>query len=100
MSQDNEVSNADLVARLEALKVRLNLLNTRRTRLETKIEASRKEYARLAQDAQEKYGTTNIAQLQARLAAIQAENLAAVTTFEKDLNQYEAALDLISEKVG
>lgn len=94
------LSDKAVIDKLEALKARQTTLETQRTRLETKIEAAKKEYDRLCGEAVAKFQTADATELQAKLLAMRSENERAVLEFEAAINQFEAALSEISQQVG
>lgn len=87
------------VQKFEALKEKLGMLNTQRTRLETRAEAAKAEYNALAAEAQEKYGTADLDGLRAKLREIQAANEASLAQFEASIGKYAEELAAISQSV-
>lgn len=87
------------IQKLETLKTKLGTLNTQRTRLETQVEAARKEYERLAAEAIAQYGTADLDELRSKLQDIQATNNSALAKFETALTAYAEALGAIAKQV-
>jgi uncharacterized membrane protein len=96
----DSAADAALVAKLGMLKQRLTVSNTLRTQLETKVAFARERAEALAAEAVAKYGTADVTELAAKLAAMRQDNQQAVVAFEAALTAYEAALSAVSQQVG
>lgn len=85
------------VEQLETLRKRHQQLAESRTRAETLLENARQELTKLEAEATERYGTANLEELEAMLAAMEKENLekrksyqAQLDAIERDLKDVEA----------
>jgi len=73
---------------IEALRERHNRLDRKRIETETDLRHAQKQLDELKQEAQQKYGTDDLATLKAKLEEMKAEN-------EKKCREYQQQLDRI-----
>ncbi len=78
---------------IEVLQQRYQKLNEKKIAAETELRGAKKRLEELQKESREKYGTDDLAALQAKLEAMQAEN-------ERKRADYQTALDRIEEKLA
>ncbi|MDD5002073.1 MAG: hypothetical protein PHO55_13950 [Thiomonas arsenitoxydans] len=79
----------DVLRRLATATRKADELTRRRATLEARLEEARRTYRRLADAAKEKFGTENLDELRAKLAAMEEDNARKVAAFEENLRQVE-----------
>jgi len=77
---------------LKAQKAHLEDLNTRRNRLQGRLELARQQYDAAVKEAQAGYGTADLDELRRTLVQWETENTAAVAAFATGLEEYERYL--------
>jgi len=78
---------------LESLKQRYEKLYDRKIQTQTQLESTTKQLEELQAEAAEQFGTSDIDQLETKLAEMQAEN-------EKRLTDYKSLLDGIEQDLA
>lgn len=78
---------------IEVLQQRYLKLNEKKIAAETELKGAKKRLEELQKEAREKYGTDDLAALQSKLEAMQAEN-------ERKRAEYQTDLDRIEDKLG
>ncbi len=86
------------VEELESLRKRHQQLAEQRTRAETLLESARQELQKLQDEATERYGTPDLAALEAKLEQMEKENLEKRRAYQAHLAQIEAQLKDVEEK--
>jgi F0F1-type ATP synthase membrane subunit b/b' len=79
----------DIVQRLSVATRKAEELTRRRATVEAQLGEARKNYRRLADAAKEKYGTDNLAVLEAKLRDMEKDNTRKVDQFEADIARAE-----------
>jgi chromosome segregation ATPase len=78
---------------IEQLQQRYQQLHTRKIQCDTKLDQARKQLEDLKREAREKYDTDDVAELQAKLAAMKADN-------EEKRGAYQAQLEGIERELS
>lgn len=93
-------SGQDIQRRYEAAKRMAQEIQSRIERSAGRLDAAKKQYADLVNQAKEKYGVSSLAELEALASRYESENLAALEKFEQeaaavraDLEKVESALE-------
>lgn len=86
------------VEQLESLRQRYQQLAEQRTRAETLLENARQELKKLQEEAAERYGTPDLAALEAKLAQMERENLDKRKAYQAQLDGIEAKLKEVEAK--
>lgn len=76
----------------EQLTKRFETLNRRKIEAETSLKHAQQHLQQLKQEARDKYGTDDIAELQQQLTAMQAENEAKRQAYKTELDKIETDL--------
>jgi chromosome segregation ATPase len=82
---------------IEQLQKRYEGLNNRRIRAESDLANAKRQLDALQQEAREKYGTDDVAQLRQKLAEMKAENETKRSTYQADLDRIEAELQQVEQ---
>jgi chromosome segregation ATPase len=83
---------------IEQLQERYKKLDKQKTQAETTLELARGQLAALQKDAREKYGTDDLTELQAKLAAMQAENEQKRAAYQAELERIETDLAAVEQR--
>jgi hypothetical protein len=83
---------------IEELQKRYQRLNERKFKAEANLETARQQLDRLKQEAREKYGTDDVAELGKQLDAMQDENELKRSKYQADLDRIERDLAAVEEK--
>ena len=83
---------------IEQLKERFKKLDTQKIQAETTLKLARGQLESLQKDAREKYGTDDLAELQAKLEAMQAENEQKRAAYQADLERIESELASVEQR--
>jgi chromosome segregation ATPase len=83
---------------IEQLQERYKKLDKQKTQAETTLELARGQLAALQKDAREKYGTDDLAELQTKLAAMQAENEQKRAAYQAELERIETDLAAVEQR--
>lgn len=83
---------------IEELQQRYAKLHTKKIQADTNLDNARKRLADLQQEAREKYGTDDLAELKQKLADMQAENEAKRAAYQQDLQRIESELADVEQK--
>lgn len=83
---------------LEVLRTRYQKLDRQRTEAETLLKQARAELERLEAEAKETYGTSDLPELEAKLAEMERENLKKRETYQAQLDTIESKLKEVEEK--
>lgn len=86
------------VEELESLKKRYQLLADQRTKAEALLENARQELKKLQDEAAERFGTSNLAELEAKLTQMERENLEKRRAYQQQLDGIEAKLKEVEDK--
>lgn len=78
--------------KLEELNQRRQKLQIEHARVSADVEAARREYDALRNEAIREFGTAKLSELEARLSSIRESNAQALKSFEASLMAGEAAL--------
>jgi tRNA A37 threonylcarbamoyladenosine dehydratase len=78
---------------IEVLEKRYHALNTRKIQAESDLKHAKKQLETLCKDAVAKYGTDDLDQLRAKLAAMKTDN-------EEKRKTYQAELELIENNLA
>jgi len=90
-------TTADCQQTIEQLQKRYHDLNTKKIQCETKLETARQTLENLKREARQKYGTDDLAELQAKLAQMKAENEEKRANYQRDLDCIEADLNQVEQ---
>jgi chromosome segregation ATPase len=83
---------------IEQLQERYNKLHEQKIQAKTRLDSARERLEGLQKDAREKYGTDDLAELQAKLDAMQAENERKRAAYQADLDRIEKDLDAVQRR--
>src|SRR6478672_2220680 len=83
---------------IDQLQKRYEQLHTRKIQAETKLESAREELKRLKNEAHEKYGTDDIAELRQKLQIMKEENERKRAEYQADLERIEGELAQVEQK--
>ena len=83
---------------IEQLQQRYDKLHKQKIQAETKLESARSQLEALQEEAREKYGTDNLAELQAKLEAMQADNEQKRTAYQTGLERIESDLAAVEQR--
>jgi uncharacterized Fe-S cluster-containing protein len=89
----------DEVQDIETLKSRYESMREQKTRAETLLGQAQAELERLRAEAQERFGTDDLDQLRAKLAAMEAENLKKRKDYQGLLDGIERDLRSVEEQI-
>ena len=82
---------------IEQLQQRYERLNTQKIQCETKLESARQQLDALQREAREKYGTDDLAELQAKLEQMKKDNEEKRAKYQADLDRIETDLDQVEK---
>ena len=85
----------DTQRRYEAAKRAAQEIQSRIERSAGRLDAAKKQYADLVNQAKEKYGVATLADLEALAARYEAQNLAALEKFEQETAAVRAELEKV-----
>lgn len=100
MAKSSSTAGAALPAgqqTIEQLQQRYEQLNKQKIQCETKLETAKADLDKLQREAREKYGTDNLAELQAKLQQMKADNEQKRSQYQADLDRIETDLDLVEK---
>jgi hypothetical protein len=83
---------------IEALQKRYARLNEKKIEAETELRGAQKRLLELQGQAREKYGTDDVAQLEALLQKMKADNEARRAAYQADLDRIEGELAAVEQK--
>jgi chromosome segregation ATPase len=83
---------------IEQLQERYQQLNKRKIQAETNLDNARQQLAKLQDDARQKYGTADVAELRQKLAAMKSENETKRAGYQAELERIEAELTAVEQK--
>ena len=83
---------------IDELKQRYTVLHERKIKASATLDHAREQLEKLQQQAREQYGTDNVAELRAKLAAMEAENERRRAEYQADLERIETELTAVEEK--
>jgi hypothetical protein len=83
---------------IEVLQKRYSALNTKKIEAETELRGAEKRLKQLQDEARQKYGTDDVAELQKMLERLQAENEAKRAAYQADLDRIEGELAAVELK--
>jgi len=89
----------DEVQDIETLKQRYEKMRDKKTEAETLLRTAKAELERLQADARERFGTDDLDQLKAKLAAMEADNLKKRKDYQALLDGIERDLKAVEEQV-
>lgn len=82
----------------DRLTKRYEALNTRKIQAETSLQHARQQLDALKQEAREKYGTDDVAELKQKLVAMQTENEAKRQAYKAELDRIETDLKAVEDR--
>jgi chromosome segregation ATPase len=82
---------------IDELQRRYEELNTKKIQCETKLDSARQQLDSLKREAREKYGTDDLAALQAKLQQMKDENEASRRKYQEDLDRIDAELAQVEQ---
>ena len=80
------------VQEIEELRSRYETLRDKKTKAETLLHSANKELERLKAEAHAQYGTSDLAELEAKLTQMEDENLKLRKEYQKLLDKIETGL--------
>ncbi len=83
---------------IDQLKQRYTVLHERKIKASATLDHAREQLEKLQKQAREQYGTDNIEELRAKLAAMEAENERRRAEYQADLERIETELATVEEK--
>jgi hypothetical protein len=83
---------------IDQLQKRYQQLHERKIKAETNLDHARQQLDRLKQEAREKYGTDDVAELGKKLDAMRNENELKRSKYQADLDRIERDLAAVEEK--
>lgn len=83
---------------IEELQKKYESLNNRKFQAEAELKSASNQLAALQKDAREKYGTDDLAELQAKLKAMQEDNEQKRATYQTDLERIESDLAAVEQR--
>ena len=83
---------------IEELQKRFDKLNTQKIQAGTKLETATNQLNELQKHAREKYGTDDLAELRARLQAMQEENEQKRAAYQDTLQRIEGELAEVEQR--
>jgi chromosome segregation ATPase len=83
---------------IEQLQQRYDKLHKQRIQAETKLESARTQLESLQKEARDKYGTDDLAELRAKLDAMQADNEQKRAVYQADLDRIEGDLAAVEQR--
>jgi hypothetical protein len=83
---------------IEALQLRYQKLNEKKIAAETELRVAKERLEELQEQAREKYGTDDLAALQAKLTEMQQENERKRAQYQADLDRIESGLAEVERK--
>lgn len=92
--------NETALAQLEAAKLRLERLVSRRTQAQVQLEAARQQYAEAVKEAEQAYGTADLVELKARLTKEELRNEQVVAEFVRAVDEFERFIVQIEEALA
>ncbi len=89
----------DDIQTIETLKQRYETMRDQKTKAETLLGQAQAELERLRAEARERFGTDDLQQLQAKLEAMEADNLRKRREYQALLDSIERDLKSVEEQV-
>lgn len=83
---------------IDVLQKRYTALNTRKIQAETELNGAEKRLKQLQDEARQKYGTDDVAELQKKLEQMQADNEDKRAKYQADLDRIEGELAAVEQK--
>jgi predicted nucleic acid-binding Zn-ribbon protein len=83
---------------IDVLQKRYTALNTRKIQAETEHNGAEKRLKQLQDEARQKYGTDDVAELQKKLEQMQADNEDKRAKYQADLDRIEGELAAVEQK--
>lgn len=87
----------DQIRRFEELKKRHDALRDQKSKVEGQVQEQEKALDRLRKQAEEQFGTSDVAELEAMLAKLRAENEEKLRAYAEHLGEIETSLDALDE---
>jgi chromosome segregation ATPase len=85
---------------IEQLRRRYEQLATKKTQAETRLDESTQQLETLKSEARTKYGTDDLAELQAKLQEMEAENLRRRREYQRLLDKIESDLKGVEDRTS
>ena len=98
--KSSKTTSRGLEQSIEELQKRYQKLRDQQIRVETQRDATKQRLESLRQQAQEKYGTSDLAELQKKLDEIVAENARKRSKYQDDLDKIEQNLADVEKAFG
>ncbi len=83
---------------IDELKQRYTVLHERKIKASTTLDHAKEQLDKLQKQAREQYGTDNVEELRAKLAALEAENERRRAEYQADLERIETELATVEQK--
>jgi hypothetical protein len=83
---------------IEQLQARYQSLNTKKIQADTNLSHAQRQLTALQNEAREKFGTDDVAELQKKLDQMKTENEAKRRQYQADLDRIEGELKAVDEK--
>lgn len=100
MAKSNVAANGSTAEKqsIDELKQRYTVLHERKIKAGATLDHAKEQLEKLQKQARELYGTDNVDELRAKLAAMEAENERRRAEYQADLERIETELATVEEK--